>query len=520
MGDREAKAFLEKNIKFVYRNLPEWMKSIFPFPIDNEHEFGCGRTDSKITSLPAGDDVLRSHSSSLNIIDESAFIRQMEKMWAAGYPTLTHGGRVIVVSTCGGIGGWYWNTVMDARANTNDFHLIEVNWWDMDWVIEYVDSIDGKRRRIAPRDGIRKSTPDEKPIFGEWWSPWLQDQYRQLQSKGEAHKFRQEVLAEFIGTGNTVVPLPKLKHVEMCVKNAPKKQTIDRVSYSNPEASIERTLDFENELWIWKTPEYGSNQRLMNGQIIGDVGHQYVLSVDPSTGEDRDQSAIEVVDQSTMEQVAEYAGKVDSTVLSMMADYLGRWYNGAKILVERNGYGMAVLQKLRDELYYPNLWREIKSPGHASDYGWKTTPNTKAQLNARIIDGVEDVTIYSARLYKQLTIYVNLRSNKFGHEPGAGNHDDLVMAFGIVLVGIGSSSSEPVMVVRPSETPELNDPDLRMKFMSEMSMIGGTRAMLPFVSSPLGIDDGDLDKFTKQLVGVPKPLKMVVDKKNMLPPKK
>ncbi len=221
-----------------------------------------------------------------------------------------------------------------------------------------------------------------------------------------------------------------------------------------------------------------------------------------------------------MEQVAEYAGKVDSTVLSMMTDYLGRWYNNARVVVERNGYGMAVLQKLRDELFYPNLWREIKGPHQVCEYGWKTTVNTKQQLNARIIDGVEDVTIYSSRLYKQLTIYVNLRAGKFGHEPGAGNHDDLVMSFGIALVGLGSTTSEPVMVVRSSDVPELNDPEVRAKFMSEMSMIGGARAMLPFVNSSSNMgEESDIEKFTNQLIGVPKPIRTVVPKRNVLPPK-
>ena len=518
IGDREAKAFLNKNVKFIYFHLPPWMQELFPLSINNEHEFGFARTGSKITSLPAGPNVLRSHSSSLNIIDEAAFTKFMEAMWSAGYPTLTHGGRVICISTVGGIGGWYWSTYMDAKAGTNDFHPIDINWWDMDWVIEYVDTVDGKKRRIAPRDGIRKSTKDEVPIFGEWWSPWLQDQYRQLQSKGEAHKFRQEVLAEFLGSGSTVVPLQQLQHVEVCVRNAPPKKTIDLVSYSNPEAAIkDKTLNFAYELWVWKEPVLGGEQRLVNGKILGDPGHHYTMAVDPSTGEDRDQSGIEIIDDDAMEQVAEYAGKVDATTLAMMADHLGRRYNGAKMVVERNGYGMAVLQQLRDNLHYPNLWREIKGPNQVSEYGWKTTVNTKPAINTHLIDGVTDVTIYSSRLYKQLSIYVNLRGTKFGHEPGAGNHDDLVLAFGIALMGRCSTTPEPILAVRPSDLPEMNDPELRNRFMAEMNQIGGPKAMLPFVGAPMPFgENSDLDNFTKQLTGAPKPLPMVVPRRNVL----
>jgi len=93
----------------------------------NEHEI-VFPNGSRIKSLTSNVNVLRSNASSLNIIDEAAFIQGMDAMWASGWPTLQHGGSVIVISTTNGVGGWYWSTMTAAEAGTNQFNPIVVNW--------------------------------------------------------------------------------------------------------------------------------------------------------------------------------------------------------------------------------------------------------------------------------------------------------------------------------------------------------------------------------------------------------
>ena len=136
------------------------MKEIWKATTYNEHELGFSN-GSIIRSLTSGPDTLRSNASSLNIIDEAGFCPDAEEMWSGGYSTLSTGGSVIVISTPNGVGGWYWSTWVSALEGTNDFNPIEINWWDMDWALEYKDQVSKQMRRIAPIEGIKRCTTKE-----------------------------------------------------------------------------------------------------------------------------------------------------------------------------------------------------------------------------------------------------------------------------------------------------------------------------------------------------------------------
>ncbi len=85
--NEDAMAFLRDHIVFLYEHLPPWMQELWTPTKQNEHEI-IFPNGSRIQSLTSHPDVLRSHASSLNIIDEAAFIQQMDVMWAGGWPTL------------------------------------------------------------------------------------------------------------------------------------------------------------------------------------------------------------------------------------------------------------------------------------------------------------------------------------------------------------------------------------------------------------------------------------------------
>jgi hypothetical protein len=424
--DREAKGFLEKNVKLLFRHLPEWMQTAWKPSTWNEHEivFANG---SKIISLPSGPETLRFYSASLNIIDEAGFCPHMEKMWGSGYPTMQHGGRCIVISTSNGIGNWYWKTLTDAQEGANDFQPIVIDWWDMDWAIEYTEY--GEKKRICPTDGLRKcETPAEKEKYGLYWSPWLEEQYRQLVQKGGNGLFRQEMLRDFLGSGNTVLDRDQLLIMRDQINDDYK--TVDRVDYAHPLTGESHVLEFNEHLWVWYPPK---------------EDHLYSMGVDISTGEAHDASAVEIFDVLDGVQVAELLIKCQPGVLAVMADYLGRWYNNAFAVPERTGVGIAVCQDL-EKLSYPNLFRKHMlsmadgnqrhtTQGHT---GYNTTGQGKPVLNKALIDNLgrtDGFVIKSRRLVSQAETYIHLGGSKTGAEKGSMN-DDLVLATGLALIGV------------------------------------------------------------------------------------
>lgn len=545
--NEDAMGFLRDHVVFLYEHLPPWMKDVWKPKKQNEHEI-IFPNGSRIQSLTSNPEVLRGNAASLNIIDESAFILGMDTMWAAGWPTLQHGGNVIVISTTNGVGNWYWSTWTDAEAGVNGFNPILVNWWDMDWAIEYRDPLSKDFKRIAPRDGIRKcTTKQEISKYGPYWSPWLEEQYKALQKQGESWKFDQEIRALFVGSGNTVLSKEVLAYIQT-TEAEPTQKVAGFQSYVHPVTGEVEEINFDFDepdqgLWIWKNPVHAVPAQKRSNVLLrpGAPAHSYVMGVDIATGKGKDYSAIEVFDIDTMEQVAEFMARCLPRELIKFIDRIGRFYNCALAVVERNNGGDTLIDSLRYDVMYPRIWRkkdinDKPRPAKASNtqralkvapYGFSTSVASKPILNKFLIDYLLDdeengYKIYSRRLLKQLQTYVRKRdrtgrdTNRTEAEEGAGNYDDLVIACALALLGtadafmVDSSNLTPVgsggTFNAQSGPIILSDEEQvsRQKIYTEQ---GGASLLMPMTMSPEEIPEisvqRHLDAYTLQLGGIP-----------------
>lgn len=566
--DLDAMKFLRENIKFSFDLLPQWMQEMWRPVKDNEHELAFPN-GSSIQSLTSSPDVMRSNAASLNIIDEAAFIDKMDVLWAGGWSTLQHGGSAIVISTTNGIGNWYWSTYTDAEAGKGVFNPIVVNWWDMDWAIEYDDSMSGERRRIAPADNIVDTDKSRRvrykgeeveldpERYGPKWSPWLEEQYRALQEKGETWKFDQEVLAQFIGTGNTVLPKSVLNYIGVNVGRSKQIAVTDWRSdagynyykvtgpqtYVHPVSGQREVIDWtfgkrepeEEGLFIWNEPVTATPARYKGRELIdaGTAAHPYVMGVDLSTGKAKDYHAFEIFDVLTMEQVAEFMGRCLPRDFKKMVDHVGRWYNTALAVIERNNGGDAFIDEMRYDLMYPRLWRKKdlddkpkKSANNAnpirlSPYGFFTGQASKPVLNQYMHNFLRDrpgegYEIKSYRLLKQLQTYVRKRdkagrdTGKTEAEDGAGNFDDLVIACALGLLGAGDAVITDATSLIPSMAsdgfvpgPNVSQEELEQKYIQA----GGPALMMPIALTGDPTYDSSiaqqLEQFTMQLGALP-----------------
>ncbi len=555
--DPDAMNFLREQIVFLFEHLPLWMQQLWKPVKKNDHEI-VFPNGSKIRSLTSHPDVLRSNASSLNIIDEAAFIQNMDTLWAGGWPTLQHGGNVIVISTTNGVGGWYWSAMTDAEAGLNQFNPVLINWWDMDWVIEYLDPLSQEHCRIAPRDGLTECKGQtihdakygeirlDQVKYGPYWSPWLEEQYRALQERGEAWKFKQEILASFVGSGNTVMSDEVLAHLQKTLKD-PTFRVKGLQNYVHPVTGATEELDFDfsepyEGLWVWEKPVIAKPIK-KRGNLITDGGapaHSYVMGVDIATGKGRDYSAIEVFDIITRQQVAEFMARCLPRELVRYIDRIGRWYNCALAVVERNNGGDTLIDSLRHDVMYPRIWRKKDindkprpqhgrlraKPMKVAPYGFSTSSASKPTLNKFLIDFIrpndEGYTLFSQRLLKQFQTYVRKRDRagrdtmKTEAEDGAGNYDDLVIACGLALIG----TSDAYMIDAGNLVPLGGGGDFKAQkgptILSDSSRIdlqeaygakGGPALLMPMALAPSDPPEisaqRQLDAFTLQLGGIP-----------------
>lgn len=114
-------------VKFMYENLPSWLKGNKKPLEDNKLSLKLNN-GSQIKAVSAASDAGRSEAVSLLIIDEAAFIDDIESIWAAAQQTLATGGGAIALSTPNGVGNWFHNTWVKAELGENSFIPIKLPW--------------------------------------------------------------------------------------------------------------------------------------------------------------------------------------------------------------------------------------------------------------------------------------------------------------------------------------------------------------------------------------------------------
>ena len=181
-SDREAIVSGEV-AKLLLENLPTWMKpTMGKF---NEHERQFLDTGSYLWCYTV--EACRGKSITVVIIDEAAFIPDMEKQWKAIYPTISTGGAVCIVSTVNGVGNWYEQMYHKAERGENKFTIVDMDYW------EHPDY----------------NNPD-----------WVEDQKANLSEKG----WQQEVLRSFLGSGETFIPSKIIMELDDMVRDKNKEK--------------------------------------------------------------------------------------------------------------------------------------------------------------------------------------------------------------------------------------------------------------------------------------------------------
>jgi hypothetical protein len=118
---------LVTKVKFMYENLPSWLK--LGFEENNKLALRL-KNGSQVKAVSAAGDAGRSEAISLLIIDEAAFIEQnrIEEIWGSSQQTLSTGGKAIVLSTPNGTGNFFHKMWVKGEEGLNGFNCIRLPW--------------------------------------------------------------------------------------------------------------------------------------------------------------------------------------------------------------------------------------------------------------------------------------------------------------------------------------------------------------------------------------------------------
>lgn len=154
-------------------------------------------------------------------------------------------------------------------------------------------------------------------------------------------------------------------------------------------------------------------------------GRLYVIGADPAEGNPTsDDSAMTCLDLETGEEACKLAGKVEPSLFASYIDSVGRWYNGAMVLVERQNHGHAVL-----------LWLGLNSPlfrlpGLDGKEGWNSSQLGKI----RLYDAAAEALRNKETAIHSLDVFLQLSSIEGGSlRAPDGERDDLADAYALAL---------------------------------------------------------------------------------------
>ena len=377
VGDTESTEVLDR-IKIMYEELPPFLQA--GITESNKHTLKL-KTGSIIKSRPSGKQSGRSLAGSFLVIDEAAFIENIDSIWAAVYPIISTGGRAFVLSTVNGVGNWYYEVYNAALAKRNSFNAIDIDWKQHP---EY--------NRVPGYENLYEAMEKRDPPFNidEWEGV--------TRSNMPLKKWLQEYECEFLGTGDTFIEGSILTTL---------KDNISEDYYTK----------YNNRMRVWKDP---------------DPSYDYIIGVDTALGRELDYSAFQIVNVYNGEVVAEfYSNKTPINDFSKIISAEGSNYNTALLLVERNTIGNNVIDWVYNQYEYENVWHDEKG-----NPGFQVTLKNRDQLLADLEEAIRTnvIRINSERTLKELNAFVMTESGKVAAEKNS--HDDLIMSLALAIHGL------------------------------------------------------------------------------------
>lgn len=189
-----------KKVKTILSNLPPWFGSVVSIKGETKKSIELAN-GSTITAIPTSEDAGRSEALSLLIVDEAAIIKDFEEVWTGLYPTISTGGRAILLSTPKGAMGQFYEIWQQAINGENDFNATKLMWY----------------------------------VHPEHDEEWFKKETRGFSPR----KISQEFLCDFNASGDTFITVDDMEWLR-----------------SQVQACVDRWGD-DGNVWVWEKPQYG-----------------------------------------------------------------------------------------------------------------------------------------------------------------------------------------------------------------------------------------------------------------------
>lgn len=392
-GLKEAGELFRTKIEVPFNNLPAWLRSSFQI--------------SSYTSGKTGGSILFSHGSSISVatsfrsgtlqrlhISEygkicARFPEKAKEVRTGTFPAASSTKAIVFIeSTAEGVGGHFYE--MCTQSIENSRSGAELN--DMDYSFHFYPWYgDAKYAMAVPSHGLHLSKVHQEyfAAIDRIAGIELTDEQKlwyvtmERTQKGEMkQEFPSTPMEAFLTSGRRVFDSIDCMNAEaLCQKPLliyemdPVTGKRTKAQHFSEESAEEQKKKLMNHLLVWEMP---------------DPEEEYVIGADVAEGlENGDRSSFDVIRRSTGEQVAKWFGHLDTDLYAQLLAHVGKWYNTAWLMPERNNHGHAVLQGLRANYPHRKIYSEQyldrDTDEETPKLGWLTTAQSKPIL----IDGAK-----------------------------------------------------------------------------------------------------------------------------------
>jgi len=354
-----------KKVKVALKHLPPWL--VLPELSTNNKQSVEFTNGSTIKAIPTSDDAGRSEALTLLIVDEAAFVRNFDELWMGLYPTLSTGGRAIVLSTPNGVGGQYYDIYMRAASGESEFNPIKLPW----------------------------------DVHPERENEWFENECKNLTQQQVA----QELLCDFAASGETFLQAEHIERIRTQIRNPMEKW--------GPDMGV----------WVWKYP-LSDHKYIVSADVArgdaGDYSAFHVIDINES------EVVAEYKGKIPPDQFAVLLNEAGRRYGNALLCPENNTYGYAVVmkLIELK-YPSLYYKKEKDK--FAAMYSGDTTIHKA---GFTTSGQSRSQILTKLEEVLRNdhIKIYSDRLYNELKTFIWKGSKA---QAQRGMHDDLVMALAI-----------------------------------------------------------------------------------------
>jgi len=430
-------SYKSDSAKYLFETLKkmnDWLprdKYLFPeTKRDNRDELLLSNGSRIVCSVAGAKEVARGFSPSWVHLSEFAYYDNQEKQLTSIEQSLLDTGKITIETTANGMNNYYYKLFMSAWKGNSKYKPYFIPFYHDLYKKQFKNQHDeaeawfkatNKGKRLSPAD-LEK---DEKLLYEKGVSlrflMWRRYKLLDMSLKDFWQEFPSNPHESFNSTDRSTFDQTKILEQLNHTLPALTRDELDELKGELPDSLVQYV---GRGLEIYHLPKHGK---------------RYFGGVDVASGNGQGDYSTIIIFDDNGEQVASF--NRNDVPIYRFADVvrdLGRYFNYAFLVIERNGFGTSLLERLRKDTNEPylNLYRHRHFDHRGgSDYklGFPSTAMTKSQAITDLKEAFETrlIHINCRETLQQMQTYSDTGNNRID-----GHHHDLVISLMLACVAL------------------------------------------------------------------------------------